>query len=106
VRWLVVGLVAAACSDCIRVGQRVLADKPDDPRGPYRSLRELKVVPGSLSTEPPFMVELDPDVASVFSDSATVNCVLRPLASMIHAEAALLSQKAVDEPVAGSDSDR
>lgn len=51
------------------------------------------------------MVELDPDVASVFTDSATVNCVLRPLASLIRAEAVVLSQKAPDEPLTGHDSE-
>ena len=75
----------------------MLADKPADPRGPYRDVRVLTVVPGDLSAEPPFMVELDLDVAQVFADSATVNSVLRPLASLIRSEAAARVPKAANQ---------
>lgn len=97
VGWLIVGLVAAVCSDCAMLAAELAAEKQGDDRRPYLSSSKIELVPGDAPVGPPFMVELEPDVAHVFVDSEMVNLTLRPLAKLIQAQAVLAASQRLTE---------
>lgn len=102
VGWLIVGLVAAVCSDCAMLAAELAAEKQGDDRRPYLSSSKIELVPGDAPVGPPFMVELEPEVANVFVDSDLVNLTLRPLAKLINAQAIAL---ATQRPTVGQEED-
>jgi hypothetical protein len=90
VRQLVVGLLGAVCSDCIRVSVNLVDLSRADAGASYGNVKKIEVVSGELNTEPPFLIELDASLARVFPDSDSVNLTLTPIARLVESEAARL----------------
>ena len=82
---LVVGYIGAICPDCVAMCAEILKGEPADPGASYRSSlgRKIEVVPTNAEPQTKLTVEIDPDVAEVFPDSASINAALKPLAVLI-----------------------
>ncbi len=63
----------------------ILKGEPADPGASYRSAlgRKIEVVQTGAEPQAKLTVEIDPEVAKVFPDAATINAVLQPLAVLI-----------------------